>query len=380
MAFCINCGKQLPDGSKFCLNCGTPVPTVPEPAPAPVVEPVPELIPEPVPEPEPEPIPVPVPEPVPQPAPAPAMQFTQVQSAEADDDLNMEGPPIVGSYTIPGALNSAQQQATQQQYTAPTPQQQAPKAPEAPKPAKAPKQLRQGGLSRKVVIFAVGGVVALAVVITAVALIIRAVGGSSKKAEGTALTELLDDAARTYYNGGASSGPSSKPSAGDDATGDDGNAGDTGNAGSATSDAKTSTTLHQGWYYADYPSGYEPFSEEENSFSDGNNHQISADITYRTSSEPDAKAKAQAEVDMWNGERQLGPVLDLGGYEWHTVLYDANGKPITYAYADATDEVVAYFIAEGLAVDDQELLDLLASFKAVDDPESARDEYLSHFE
>ncbi|MBO4890942.1 MAG: zinc ribbon domain-containing protein [Lachnospiraceae bacterium] len=322
MAFCINCGKQLPDGSKFCLNCGTPVPTVPEPAP--------EIKPEPVPEPAPvvEPIPEPIPEPAPQPAPA-------------------------------------------------------------PEPPKAPKASLQGGGSRKVLIFAAGVLAVLVIIGVIVGLVLKFAGGSSKKAEGTgtALTELLDDAARTYYAGGASSESSSKPSAKDAATGEDGNAGDTenagetGNAGSAKSDAKTSTTLHQGWYYADYPAGYEPFSEEENSFSDGTGkHQISAEITYRTSSEPDAAAKAQAEVDMWNGERQLGPVLDLGGYEWHTVLYDAAGKPITFAYADATDEVVAYFIAEGLAVDDQELLDLLASFKAVDDPESARDKYLSQFD
>ena len=24
MAFCMNCGSQLPDGSRFCGNCGTP--------------------------------------------------------------------------------------------------------------------------------------------------------------------------------------------------------------------------------------------------------------------------------------------------------------------------------------------------------------------
>lgn len=353
MAFCINCGSQLPEGSKFCLNCGTPVPAMPESAPKitpeTVSEPEAEQIPKSEPIPEPEQTLKSASEPVPKPEPAPAMQFTQVQSADPDDDLDMEGPPIVGSYSVPEADSAVRRQE--------------------------PKQRPQGGGSRKVLIFAAGGIVALAVVITAAVLIAKAVGGSSKKAEGTgtALTELLDDAARTYYNGGVSSEPSSKPST-DDSTEEGGN------TGSAKSDAKTSTTLHQGWYYADYPSGYEPFSEEENSFSDGNNHQISADITYRTSSEPDAKAKAQAEVDMWNGERQLGPVLNLGEYEWHTVLYDAAGKPITYAYADATDEVVAYFIAEGLAVDDQELLDLLASFKTVDDPESSRDEYLSKFE
>ncbi|MBU5231032.1 zinc-ribbon domain-containing protein [Intestinimonas butyriciproducens] len=25
MAFCINCGQELAEGTKFCANCGTPV-------------------------------------------------------------------------------------------------------------------------------------------------------------------------------------------------------------------------------------------------------------------------------------------------------------------------------------------------------------------
>ena len=151
--------------------------------------------------------------------------------------------------------------------------------------------------------------------------------------------------------------------------------------GGRSSGAATSTTLHQGWYYADYPAGYEPFSEEENSFSDGTgDHQISAEMSYTSSSIPDAKAMAQDNVDMWNGERQLGPVLNLGLYEWHTVTYDASGKPCTFAYCDVNEDIVAYFIVEGLAVDDQVLLDLLASFDTVDDPETARDNYLSQFE
>ena len=43
MAFCLNCGIALPDGSKFCPSCGTPQPDLaniaPAPAAAPVVEP-----------------------------------------------------------------------------------------------------------------------------------------------------------------------------------------------------------------------------------------------------------------------------------------------------------------------------------------------------
>ena len=81
---------------------------------------------------------VPQPEPAPKPEPAPAMQFTQVQSADPDDDLDMEGPPIVGSYSIPEADSAVRRQE--------------------------PKQRPQGGGSRKVLIFAAGGIVALAVV------------------------------------------------------------------------------------------------------------------------------------------------------------------------------------------------------------------------
>ena len=47
---------------------------------------------------------------------------------------------------------------------------------------------------------------------------------------------------------------------------------------------------------------------------------------------------------------------------------------------DINEEDVAYIIAEGLASDDQGLLDLLASFDSVDDPENAKDEYMSKFE
>ena len=43
MAFCINCGSELPDGAKFCMSCGTPnsAATASAPVPAPVQEPAP---------------------------------------------------------------------------------------------------------------------------------------------------------------------------------------------------------------------------------------------------------------------------------------------------------------------------------------------------
>ena len=112
MAFCINCGSQIPDGAKFCPSCGSPAASIPTPAPAPVPEPIPAPTPvyESTPEPAPAPVPEPAPEPIPTSAPAPvymqaAQQFIQVQPTDADPDLDMEGPPIVGNYTIPGMEN-----------------------------------------------------------------------------------------------------------------------------------------------------------------------------------------------------------------------------------------------------------------------------------
>jgi len=51
MAFCINCGSELPDGAKFCISCGTPnaAPALapsPEPAPVPVEQPAEQPVPE----------------------------------------------------------------------------------------------------------------------------------------------------------------------------------------------------------------------------------------------------------------------------------------------------------------------------------------------
>ncbi len=328
MAFCINCGSELPDGAKFCMSCGTPnsAATASAPEPAPVQEPTP------------------APEPAPEPAPAPV-------------ELLAEQPAP--------------------QLAAPQPQ-------AAPK-QKAPKSVKQpgeGGGFGKIMMIIVGALIALTIILGLITIIKNAVGGSSGSLEGagsgTALTEILDKTAATHYGGGTSKPSNSSDDDGKDAEGG-GNGGKS--EGGRSSGAATSTTLHQGWYYADYPAGYEPFSEEENSFSDGTgDHQISAEMSYTSSSIPDAKAMAQDNVDMWNGERQLGPVLNLGLYEWHTVTYDASGKPCTFAYCDLNEDIVAYFIAEGLAVDDQVLLDLLASFDTVDDPETARDNYLSQFE
>ena len=312
MAFCINCGSELPDGAKFCMSCGTPN-AAPAPAPSP------------------EPAPVPVEQPAEQPA------------------------------------------------EQPVPEQAAPQSQAAPKVVK---RSVQGGGFGKIMMIIVGALIALTIILGLIAIIKNAVGGSSGSLEGagsgTALTEILDKTAATHYGGGTSKPSNSSDDDGKDAE-DGGNGGKS--EGGRSSGAATSTTLHQGWYYADYPAGYEPFSEEENSFSDGTgDHQISAEMSYTSSSIPDAKAMAQDNVDMWNGERQLGPVLNLGLYEWHTVTYDASGKPCTFAYCDVNEDIVAYFIVEGLAVDDQVLLDLLASFDTVDDPETARDNYLSQFE
>ena len=350
MAFCINCGNQLPDGAKFCMNCGTPVPTVPEPAPTPVVEP------EPIPEPVPEPVPVP------EPAPAPAMQFAQVQPADVDDDLNMEGPPIVGS------------------YTAPTPQQQAPKA---QKPAKAPKQPRQGGISRKAVIFAVGGVVALAVVITAVVLIIRAVGGSSKKAEGTgtALTELLDDAARTYYSGNGVT------SSGDGGSQDETKDNESENFGEEeTSDASSGNEkLFQGCIYASLPAGFvqggsDGTSEEEFYREDDKDKIIKIHIS---SSKGSARAAAEDDVQWWidnNGGdgHEIADDITAGNYTWTVEHFPFNGENSSAKfYADVTDkyhlEVSCFMMNEN----DPDAIAFLESVHMEDgDPGKLRSEWL----
>lgn len=248
MAFCINCGSQIPDGAKFCPSCGSPAASIPTPAPAPVPEPIPAPTPvyESTPEPAPEPVPVPAPEPtpvsapIPAPAPAPepapepiptsapapvpmqaAQQFIQVQPTDADPDLDMEGPPIVGNYTIPGMENVPQQQyippaasAPQQAYQqAPIQQpayQQAP-ASKPPEKSKAPKQ-GAGGKLPVIVAVAAGGVVLIAVIVCAIIFIPRLLGAPEVKGEGDALTKLLDNSAAALYAvEDAAPSPSSMP-------------------------------------------------------------------------------------------------------------------------------------------------------------------------
>ncbi len=204
MAFCINCGSQVPDGAKFCAACGTPVVSAPAPAPAPAPEPIPE----PVVEPAPEPAPIPVPEPVPAPAPVQgSQQFIQVPPTDTDPDLDMEGPPIVGNYVIPGMEN-----VPQQQYKPPAAKpagvaqaSKAVKQPNAVKPPRAVKQTSKGsGCSGKTILIIVGAIIAFILVIVLAGIIIfKAIGigkDSSGKGTGTALTELLDNAAATHYN------------------------------------------------------------------------------------------------------------------------------------------------------------------------------------
>ena len=58
MAFCINCGSELPDGAKFCMSCGTPnAAAAAAPAPEPAPEPVPESTPAPIEQPAEQPAP-----------------------------------------------------------------------------------------------------------------------------------------------------------------------------------------------------------------------------------------------------------------------------------------------------------------------------------
>ena len=371
MAFCINCGNQLPDGAKFCMNCGTPVPAVPQSAPETISEPTPEPIPEPIPEPTSEPIPEPTiepapeaePEPVPQPAPAPAMQFTQVQPADVDDDLNMEGPPIVGSYSMPVTENAAQ--------------------PASAKRPKSPKQPRQGGVPRKIVVFAVGGVIALAVVITAVVLIIKAVGGSSKKAEGTgtALTELLDDAARTYYNGNGMN--SSADGKSQDETKDiESESTDEEESSDASSGNEK---LYQGCINASLPAGFvqggsDGTSEEEFYREDDKDKIIKIHIS---SSKGSARSAAEDDVQWWidnNGGDgyEIADDLKAGNYTWTVEHFPFNGENSSAKfYADVTDkyhlEVICFMMNEN----DPDALAFLESVHMEDgDPGKLRSEWL----
>ena len=178
MAFCINCGSQIPDGAKFCVACGTPVVTAP--APEPVAEPIAEPAVQPAPAPIVEPMPTPVAEPAVQPAPAPVAE------------------PAVQPTPAP-----------QQTYIPPVQQQPEPQKKAAVESPKSSKRSAEGGSKfGSIMMWIVGGLIALIIVLSVIFKIVDIAGGGSgsKKSggSGTALTELIDDTATTYYGGSTS--------------------------------------------------------------------------------------------------------------------------------------------------------------------------------
>ena len=143
MAFCTNCGAQVPDGTKFCTDCGT---KIEQPAAAPVQE-------------------------------APKQEAPQQETPKQEIPVEQpvrkpeEAAPVQGSYTPP---TQQSYQAPQQSYTPPTqqsyqaPQQQYSAQPAYAPAAKAPKQKKP---MDKKTLFIIGGaalVVILAIVLIAV--------------------------------------------------------------------------------------------------------------------------------------------------------------------------------------------------------------------
>ena len=210
MAFCSNCGQPIPDGGKFCASCGTPVaaPAAPvaQPEPMPVATPV-EIQPEPEPvapaveiQPEPEPIPV----------QAPQYAPGTMIGMDVDDDMESgaEPQPIVGTYVAPGRgvqVQAPVQPRPQVQQQArpvqPQPQVQAQARPVQPQPQVQARPAQQPAMSTKqgkkvwpIILIIGGGVAALAVIIIAAVLLIGK-ASSSAAGEGTALVDMLDDAA-----------------------------------------------------------------------------------------------------------------------------------------------------------------------------------------
>ena len=209
MAFCGNCGAQVPNGTKFCPACGKPIisatpqdlsAVTPSPAPAPA--PVPEQAPTPAPEPIPvqqaqpvqeqvvtpppvQPMQQPVQQSVVPPTPQPVQQPVQQQpgikvimSAESDMESGEDPEPVVGTYQMPAGAAYAQ---------------------------------KQKGKSNLPLILAVaGGVAALIIIVTAVKNVLGGVAAASDKS--TALSDMLYQAAynRQYINGGSAPGGSSQ--------------------------------------------------------------------------------------------------------------------------------------------------------------------------
>ncbi len=408
MAFCINCGSQVPDGAKFCAACGTPVASIPAPAPAPEPEPIPEPIVEPAPE------PAPAPAPAPQAAP---MHFEQVQPADTDPDLDMEGPPIVGSYAIPGMENVPQQQYTppvaqpqeaqaEKKYTgyppgyvepaqqAATAQQQASpaKPAKAQKPPKAPKQPSEGGNKKLgfIMLIIIGALSAIAIIIGIISMITGAGSTSSKKkggaGEGTALTELLDNAAATYYNGGGASSSDEDDfwDEDDDTDADDSDTEDSDEE--ETSDAADgSEQLFQGCIYATLPAGFvqggsDGTSEEEFYREDDKDCKIKLHV----SSGKSAKEAAKEDVNWWienKGEDcgySIADDVKAGNYTWTVEHYPFNGENSSAKFfADVDDknylEVVCFMMNET----DPDVISFLESIHMEDgDPGKLRSAWL----
>lgn len=236
MAFCSNCGNKIPDGAKFCMSCGTPVVIMPAPAapvaPAPAAPVAAEPVvtqPETVAVPEPEPIPEVVPEPVQPQVQAVASTYPPgtmigLNVEEPDMESGEEPEPIVGTYVIPGMGGMVQQapvqpqvqqapvqpqvqQAAVQQAVAQPQMQQAAVQPQIQQAAAQPQMQRNvqpqmqamGPQKKKVwpIVLAIvgGGLTLLIVAIVAVVLIVKSNTASAPQGEGTALVDLLDDAA-----------------------------------------------------------------------------------------------------------------------------------------------------------------------------------------
>lgn len=434
MSFCINCGSQVPDGAKFCMACGTPVASVPTPAPAPepapepipepVAEPIPEPAPkpvaEPVPEPAPEPVAEPVPEPVPVPAPAPepvqqaTMKFENISPAKADDDLDMEGPPIVGDYAIPGMENVPQQTyappeaqpetagEAEKKYTGYPPnyvepagssqQASSEKPQKAPKAPKAPKvrgdRMEEGSKPGTIIMIVIGALIALAILVGIVGFILKIAGiggGSSKKAEGsgTALTELVDNCAATYYNNGGASSESDDfwdedADENEDTEGEDSDEED-------VSDASSSgEKLYQGCIYATLPDGFVPAEEgsEDDFRLEGDDEKIIK--IHVSSSKNGAKKEAEDDVAWWVENKgadcgyEIADDVVAGNYTWTVEHFPFNGKNTSAKfYADADEGHYLEITCFDMNEDSKEVISLLESIHMADgDPSKLRSEWL----
>ena len=194
MAFCMNCGNKIPKGTKFCTNCGTPVPEGPAKmeAAAPAVQATPEPVVQAAPEPKPQPVAAPEPvvqaasQPVAAPAPQPIVSKPMVglDIGEADMESGEMPEPIVGSYVMPGAAEAAGARAAMQ----------------GQQPAQSVKRAKQSGPKKRIspVIFIIAGGAAVLIAIIVVAAVLisnRTTATKAPEGTGTALVDLLDDAA-----------------------------------------------------------------------------------------------------------------------------------------------------------------------------------------